>query len=273
MGQCHRCQASIVCANGGTSRPTVVPSSTVPRNDDIGRFVSLSEDTLVGSYNVLECGGKRVLRDRGETVARRDEHTAWSIPRVRGELGIIANERLVSTDVSPPWMRGVCNFRFGPVVVKRIEIDRVALWSFECYRRRREGARREARSRCELSHLSGHTPDPGVERVDLRTRWYPFGTVISVLCYCVPLFAGQWPTDASSKYRNNGDRVDRLVGFHVPFELLEDSRVRSIVSTSLISNKICLRSNDSLPLVNTSGRATPLFYIVTSTTQPNPLAH
>lgn len=64
----------------------MVPPSTVPCNDDVGRFVSLSEDMVVGSYDVLQCSGKSIFRNRSETVARRDEDTFACIPSARGDI-------------------------------------------------------------------------------------------------------------------------------------------------------------------------------------------
>jgi len=52
----------------------VVSPGAVARNDDVGRGVSLAEDVVIGCHNVLQRGRKGVLRDGGETVARRNEH-------------------------------------------------------------------------------------------------------------------------------------------------------------------------------------------------------
>ena len=130
----------------------MIPPSAVPSNDDIGRFVSLSEDILVGSYNVLECGGKRILRDRGKTVARRDEHTVASIHRVRGDgteqLGKKLDKRVVGgvTGDIPPTVdeeddAGVPDLCLSLVVLEGVEIDGDALGRSERAGVEEEGVR------------------------------------------------------------------------------------------------------------------------------------
>lgn len=63
----------------------MTPTGAVAREKDVGRIVALAEHVVVRGDDVLERPGKDVLGDRGETVARRDEHPLASAPRVGGD--------------------------------------------------------------------------------------------------------------------------------------------------------------------------------------------
>lgn len=107
---------------GGLIALTMVTPSTVSRNDDIGRLVSFAEHIVVGGHEVLQGGWKSVLRDGGETIARRDEHAFAHVSRVCGDgteqLDVKFDERWVggvADNVAPAMDEegdvGVCDVR------------------------------------------------------------------------------------------------------------------------------------------------------------------
>ena len=124
----------------------MVPPSTVSRDDNIGRFVSLVEDIVVGGDDVLQRGRKSILRDGGETIPRRGEQTLAPIPRVHSDGAEQLDEKVckwrldgVAGDVGPAMHEendvGVCDVRsrlcFEPVAAEGEEIHGDTLWGLE----------------------------------------------------------------------------------------------------------------------------------------------
>lgn len=86
----------------------MAPPSTISCNDDVGRFVTHAEDMVVGSYDVLQRTGKRVLGGSGKAIARCDDYALASVTRLRGGGAEQLDEQVdvrfvggVASDVSP----------------------------------------------------------------------------------------------------------------------------------------------------------------------------
>ena len=134
---------------GTRAQLTVVPTSAVTCDDDVGRVVALAEDVVIGGHKVVERRWEGVFRDGGETVARCDEHAFsggadGSVPRGGGDSSEQLDVELdewrvggVSSDVSPSMDEEddtrVCKLstglglRLGAVAVKGVKVDGNAL--------------------------------------------------------------------------------------------------------------------------------------------------
>ena len=123
---------------GTRAQLTVVPTSAVTCDDDVGCAVALAEDVVIGGHEVVERRWEGVFRDGGETVARCDDHT-FGGPE---QLGVELDERRVggvSDDVAPTvdeeddaGVREVrIRLRLGVVIAEGIKVDGDALWRSE----------------------------------------------------------------------------------------------------------------------------------------------